>query len=123
MNFPITSTPSRTVDSGANTGGLPSVSKQTPPALPATAKNVSPDIGKGAPPNPADLEKELQAANGKLASDGREIRFEYDRDANKVIVRLVDTGTQEVLRQFPSNEALQLARLVNSGKPLLNILA
>jgi flagellar protein FlaG len=75
----------------------------------------------------AETEKELSAAladaNRKFADDGREMRFEYDSDASKLIVRLVDTGTHEVLRQFPSNEALRAARLINSGKPLISMQA
>ncbi|MBL8511386.1 MAG: flagellar protein FlaG, partial [Betaproteobacteria bacterium] len=38
------------------------------------------------------------------------------------IVRLVDKGTQEVLRQFPSEVALRLARLATEGKSLHSIL-
>jgi len=51
------------------------------------------------------------------------VRFEYDRDANALIVRLVDVGTNKVLRQFPSDEALRAARLVKAGKPLISMLA
>lgn len=69
------------------------------------------------------LDAELAAANQKLAKDGNEVRFEYDRDAGSLIVRLVDTSTKEILRQFPSNEALHAARMVKSGKPLISLQA
>jgi flagellar protein FlaG len=66
-----------------------------------------------------ELDTELAAANRKFASDDREVRFEYDRDASRLIVRLVDTGTREVLRQYPSEEALRAARQVRLDKPLI----
>jgi flagellar protein FlaG len=96
---------------------------ESPPAVavPAVASPVKAPGAKEA--EPAALAKAIDAANRKLADDGHEIHFEYDHDANKLIVRLVDTNTKEVLRQFPSNEALRIARLVNSGKPILDALA
>jgi uncharacterized FlaG/YvyC family protein len=51
------------------------------------------------------------------------VRFEYDRNASQLIVRLVDVTTEKVLRQYPSEEALRVARLVKSGKPLINMQA
>jgi len=65
------------------------------------------------------LEKELSDANRRLAENGSEVRFEYDRQASRLIVRLIAIGTNEVLRQFPSDEALSAARLVKLGKPVI----
>ncbi len=125
MNLPGTPISSNFSDPASKAVAAPQAPARvasTSPAGGARASTAAPDaVTVGA--NRDELDKELAAANAKLASDGREIRFEYDRDASKVIVRLVDTSTQEVLRQFPSNEALRMARLANSGKPLLNILA
>jgi uncharacterized FlaG/YvyC family protein len=70
-----------------------------------------------------DVKAELDAANRKLAGDGHEVRFEYDRNASQLIVRLVDVATEKVLRQYPSEQALMVARQVISGKPLLSTLA
>ena len=69
----------------------------------------------------SELETELAAANSKLAGEGREVRFEYDRNVNRVIVRLIDVATEKVLRQYPSDEALRVARQVKSGKSLVNL--
>lgn len=70
-----------------------------------------------------ELEAELAAANSRLAGDGHEVRFEYDRAASQLIVRLVDVATSKVLRQYPSEEALRTAKLVNSGKSIINLQA
>lgn len=61
----------------------------------------------------------LAAANRKLAADGRQVRFAWDGDAAQLIVRLVDTGTQRVLSQYPSEQALRVARLVLADRPLV----
>jgi flagellar protein FlaG len=122
-----------------NLSGITSLSKPVDPLVatgissvkapkPAVQPDHSTSIAEAkpvaaAPGDSSELDKALDAANRKLANEGHEIRFEYDREASKIIVRLVDTGTQEVLRQFPSNEALRMARMVHSGKPLLNTLA
>jgi flagellar protein FlaG len=66
------------------------------------------------------LDAELAAANRKLADDGHQLRFEYDHGSNQLVVRLVDLGTQKVLSQYPSDQALRVARALNAGKPLIS---
>ena len=132
MNIPPINAPGRPTD--------PPVRSTPPQAAPRRALAVvagngatSPAPDKAAPGKAAaagaskepdkGLESELAAANQKLAEGGHEVRFEFDREANVLIVRLIDVGTNKVLRQFPSNEALRAARLVNAGKPLISLLA
>lgn len=57
-----------------------------------------------------ELRRTMAQANRQLAQKGRELTFEFDEDAQRVIVKLVDTRTREVLRQIPSEEALAIAR-------------
>lgn len=56
------------------------------------------------------MRRAMAEANRQLAQKGRELTFEFDEDADRVIVKLVDTRTREVLRQIPSEEALAIAR-------------
>lgn len=56
------------------------------------------------------VRRAMAEANRQLAQKGRELTFEFDEDAGRVIVKLVDTRTREVLRQIPSEEALAIAR-------------
>lgn len=128
MNVPPINAPGRATDPPVQPNNPPpAASRRASPvvadresAAPAPDKVKSADAAK--PPDRA-LETELDAANRKLAEGGHEVRFEYDRDANALIVRLVDVGTNKVLRQFPSDEALRAARLVKAGKPLISMLA
>jgi flagellar protein FlaG len=51
-----------------------------------------------------------QEANRALAEKGAELTFELDDEIGRVIVKLVDSRTREVLRQIPSKEAVAIAR-------------
>jgi uncharacterized FlaG/YvyC family protein len=127
MNMPISTTTGRTADPAPQMNPLPAVSQRPPPAaVPEPAvrhSNAGSQSARSESERLRELEAELAAANNKLAGDGNELRFEFDREASRLIVRLVDVGTREVLRQFPSDEALRVARLVRSGKPVVSMQA
>jgi flagellar protein FlaG len=59
------------------------------------------------------LRRAMAEANRQLVQKGRELTFEFDEDARRVIVKLIDTRTGEVLRQIPSEEALAIARALH----------
>jgi flagellar protein FlaG len=73
-------------------------------ALPAIGATVAPDRDVAA------QEQARKQANAALVQKGSELTFEFADDVDRVIVRLVDTRTREVIRQFPSEEMLQIAR-------------
>jgi|GEM_PF-5513722 len=56
------------------------------------------------------VRRAMSEANRVLDRKGSELRFEFDEDAQRVVVRLVDTRTREVLRQIPLEAALAIAR-------------
>jgi flagellar protein FlaG len=56
------------------------------------------------------LREAMAEANRRLAQIARELTFEFDETAGRIVVRLVDRTTREVLRQIPSEQALALAR-------------
>ena len=57
---------------------------------------------------------EVQAVVDKLnefMSNGqRNLNFSVDNDTENVVVKVMDTETQEVIRQFPSEQTLKLAK-------------
>ncbi|MCX8004289.1 MAG: flagellar protein FlaG [Burkholderiaceae bacterium] len=67
------------------------------------------------PPDAALMERARSEANRALAQKGRELSFEFDRELGRVIVKLVDTNTREVIRQVPSEELLAIARALAEG--------
>lgn len=48
-----------------------------------------------------------------------DIQFSVDSDSGKTVVKVVDRGTQEVIRQFPSKEALEIAGALDRFQGLL----
>lgn len=56
-----------------------------------------------------------EQANKALAGNGRELAFELDDGSGRVVVKLIDTRTKEVLRQMPSEEMLAISRALKDG--------
>ena len=59
------------------------------------------------------VEAAVQAANAALAVRDASLQFTIDPDTRKLVVRLVDTQNQQVLRQMPSEEMLAIARSID----------
>jgi len=48
-----------------------------------------------------------------LAAMNRSIEFQVDPDTRQIVVRLIDTQSNEVLRQIPSQEMLEIAKSID----------
>jgi flagellar protein FlaG len=59
-----------------------------------------------------DINKSLQAASQGL-------EFSVDGDTQRIVVKVIDQTTREVLRQMPSEEALQIAKSLDRSQGLL----
>lgn len=74
--------------------------------------------------SPPDEKSSVQEATKRLQNfvakvQGGDIQFNVDSDSGKTVVKVVDRGTQEVLRQIPSEEALEIARALDRFQGLL----
>ena len=67
----------------------------------------------------AQLEDAVKAANKLLAPGNNSIQFSIDDDSGKTIVKLVDSQTNEVIRQFPSQQMLAIAKDLTQSKGVL----
>ena len=72
----------------------------------------------------APSESEVLFAVKKLAEHtrnlGRELQFEVDSDSGQTVVKVVDPETEEVVRQIPSEEAVERAR--SSDESVVNFI-
>jgi len=91
---------------------------QAPAAPPADASLVE-KAKTGDNPAPTEVDKALKTLNEFTAMVAQDVRFTMDEESGKTIVKVVDTATQEVLRQFPSAEALSIARSIDKMQGLL----
>lgn len=48
-----------------------------------------------------------------MALNGAQVQFTIDKDLGRTIVRVIDTETKKVLRQFPSEEMIAIARNID----------
>lgn len=82
--------------------------------------------GKALPPDDAEavtaaqdkLENAVGEFNDHAQQINRELRFTIDKDSGHTVIKVMDTATQELIRQIPSEEALRFARKLSEGEKL-----
>ena len=68
-------------------------------------------------PSAAELAGSVQQLNVELQSFG--IQFEFSESDNRLITRVIDSQTGELIRQIPSEEVLRMARSLDQSSGLL----
>jgi flagellar protein FlaG len=58
----------------------------------------------------AQLERAVAGLNEAAQSYRRSLRFSVDEDSGRTVIRVVDPETDEVVRQIPPEEVLNVAR-------------
>ncbi|RZT30837.1 flagellar protein FlaG [Cupriavidus agavae] len=92
-------------------------------AMPAAASSAVP-AAYGVPSRedataqlPPGTSADMAAAVGELVdvlkTTSIGVRFEIDQDTNRVITKVVDKETGELIRQLPSEEVLRFARVID----------
>ena len=66
-----------------------------------------------AEPSAAQLQNAVDNINKTLKQSNRNLEFSVDESTNKQVVRLVDTDTGDLVRQFPSEELLAISRAID----------
>jgi len=107
-------------------GQVSAASAAGPEAVARAAAGRSAVESVQAEPNPAarqPTQKELQQAVSELQRKAQSfspnLRFSVDRDTGRTVVRVTDANTQELIRQIPAEEALQLAKEIDRMQGLL----
>ena len=93
----------------ATPGAQPGSAPASPPKAPAAAATVTREAVAAA----------VESANRYLGTIGQSLRFQIDEDTGKTVVRIVDEESGEVLRQFPSDEMLAVARALERASAAL----
>ncbi len=75
----------------------------------AAAKTAAPVLPKSEP-SAAEVREAARKAQEVLQSKSNSLVFSLDKDSGKTVVKVVDSATDEVIRQFPSEEMLALAK-------------
>jgi flagellar protein FlaG len=105
-------------------------SSAPPPAAVATGKPVqraTPEPtstpAQAQPPAPvpdkASVAQAVATINKKLEQTSQDVRFSTDESSGRLVVKLVDTKTDTVIRQIPSEEALAISQSIERLQGLL----
>lgn len=83
------------------------------PSVPVESPQVAAQPDAPQKPSPAELKQAVENINKTLKQSNKNLEFSVDTDTKKVLVKLVDTDTGDVIREFPSEEALAIARSID----------
>lgn len=68
------------------------------------------------PAPPLDqVNQAVQTINKSMQLLSRSLEFSVDADSNRTIVKVIDQQTKELVRQMPSQEALEIAKALDQG--------
>ena len=66
-----------------------------------------------------DVKSVVNELNDRLESQSIQVQFGVDDDTGRIVVKVQDSNTKELIRQIPSQEALDFARLARQGKGIM----
>ncbi|WP_058049025.1 flagellar protein FlaG [Janthinobacterium sp. Ant5-2-1] len=101
------------------------IDKNYPSAEPATARpqavrstNNDSDAtaSKAKEPSREELDQAVSELNQSPQVKTQGLQFSIDEDSQRTVVKVIDQETQEVLRQIPTREALEIAKSFASAK-------
>ncbi|WP_210543926.1 flagellar protein FlaG [Rhodoferax sp. PAMC 29310] len=69
---------------------------------------------QSAPPqvSPEELRSAVAVINQAMRQSNHSLEFSVDTDTHQTVVRMLDTSTGELIRQFPSEETLAISRSI-----------
>ncbi|WP_373987080.1 flagellar protein FlaG [Duganella sp. BuS-21] len=114
--------------SSINRPGLPpaTAAPAGPAAVPAAASAPAVAADPAKPkdattpraPTKEEIKNSVDAIN-RFLQDNSEVRFSIDEDSGRSVVKVVDTETKKVLRQFPSEQSLEIGKNLGNLKGML----
>ena len=84
-----------------------------------TSSVVSPDVNESEQDKTQRLENSVSELNAIVQSVQRDLQFSIDEFSGDTVIKVLDTKTDEVIRQIPSEEVLALTRNIESLKGVL----
>ena len=66
-----------------------------------------------------EVNQAINEIKQQMSDIGRKINFSVDEDLNIVIIKVVNKDTEEIVRQLPSEEVVEIARNIQENKGLI----
>ena len=92
--------------------------------LPQDGKNLPPENDKQSKTETEtetaqeNIEQAVQRMNDHVQLVRRQLEFKIDEDSGRTVITVLDSDTQEVIRQIPNDEALHFAQKLQQGDEL-----
>ena len=106
MNISAINTPSSSVTTNSQTREMQTASH--------TAPTPAPDIVKKSASQIADLKTAVSSLNNFAKSLNTSVTFNMDHSSGKVMIKIIDANTTQLIRQIPSEEALAAVQIINN---------
>lgn len=99
---------------------VPQAPAAAAPAAPANGVRVTaPEPAKKTAISETEVKQALEEINRFITPVNGDIEFAQDQDTGQTLVKIVDNQTKTVIRQIPTQEALELAKQLNRLQGLL----
>lgn len=90
-----------------------------PRTAPANGTSAPASTDEALPPAREQLEAALKQIQEAISPAARDVLFSIDEDSGRTVVKVVDSATQELIRQIPTKEVLDIARSLDRMQGLL----
>ncbi|MFZ1851966.1 MAG: flagellar protein FlaG [Nitrosomonas sp.] len=100
--------------------------------LPVTSEKVAANPVQVPPPSPVNniqpetnsesnqhIQKAVEKIQDAVTNLARNLRFSIDEDSGRTIIKVMDAHTDEVIRQIPTKEAMEIAHTLDRVQGLL----
>jgi flagellar protein FlaG len=107
--------------SGSVQPAIQSITTASTTASQLKAQSVVASSGASPAPSPstAELQQALDEVQAVIRPVAQDLLFSIDKDSGRTVVKVVDTSTDKVIRQFPSEELLAISKALDKFQGLL----
>ena len=117
----------QSLNSNALAGAVAQTPQNIAPSTNATAAKqkqptVSPPETPSEPVSREQLDKAIKATKDFVGTINSSLDFSVDEATGSVVVKVIDKETKEVIRQFPSEELLSIAKALETLDPIKGLL-
>lgn len=92
---------------------------RTPREVSAPLPGGSSTAVPSTPPPIQEIQQAVEDLQKTIQPVAQDLQFSIDKDSGRTVVKIVDTATDKVLRQIPSEEILAIAKALDKLQGLL----
>lgn len=83
-----------------------------------SVSNIEPKVGSSSE-SEEQIKQAVQKIQGTVDNLAQNLRFSIDEETGKTIIKVMDAHTDEIIRQIPTEEAIEIARTLDKVQGLL----